>query len=136
MNAICLVVDRLHAGYLGAYGNTWIETPALDRLASRSAVFDRAVIDSPHLGSIIPLVLAGMACNVSGAAAESRPSLPALLRDAGIATTVLLTDEPQVARHPLAAEFRCERIEIDPPLANGNGCRGSTKRTSPSVSSR
>jgi arylsulfatase A-like enzyme len=49
MNAVCMIIDRLHAGYVGAYGNAWIETPALDRLASRSVVFDRALIDSPQL---------------------------------------------------------------------------------------
>ena len=49
MNAICLVFDRLHVGYLGPYGNSWIETPAWNRLASQSMVFDQALIDSPDL---------------------------------------------------------------------------------------
>ena len=49
MNAICLVFDRLHAGYVGAYGNSWIETPSFDRLASQAFLFDRALIDSPEL---------------------------------------------------------------------------------------
>ena len=49
MNAICLVIDRLHAGYLGAWGNTWIETPWLDRLAAESLVFDQMLVDTPHL---------------------------------------------------------------------------------------
>ena len=44
---------------------------------------------------------------------EPRPSLAALLSEAGV-TTALLTDEPQVARHPLAVDFD-EIIEIDPP---------------------
>jgi arylsulfatase A-like enzyme len=39
VNAICLVVDRLHTGFLGAYGNTWIETPVFDRLAAESFHF-------------------------------------------------------------------------------------------------
>ena len=50
--------------------------------------------------------------------AESRPSLAALL-DAADVTTVLLTDEPQVARHPLAEDFD-ELIEIDPPWQANN----------------
>jgi arylsulfatase A-like enzyme len=33
--------DRWHLGYLGCYGNDWIETPHLDRLASRAVVFDQ-----------------------------------------------------------------------------------------------
>ncbi len=34
--------DRLHTGYLGCYGNDWIETPHLDRLAGEGVVFDEA----------------------------------------------------------------------------------------------
>ena len=49
MNAICLVFDRLHAGYVGAYGNSWIDTPWLDRLASQSLLLDCALVDSPDL---------------------------------------------------------------------------------------
>ena len=40
MNAIVLVLDSLHLGYLGCYGNQWISTPNLDRLAARGVVFD------------------------------------------------------------------------------------------------
>jgi hypothetical protein len=111
MNAICLVVDRLHAGYLGAYGNTWIDTPNIDRLASQSAVFDQALVDSPQLERLYRSYWQGWhaLCPPSG----SRPGLAALLRSAGVATT-LLTDDPQVARHPLADEFD-ELVEIDPP---------------------
>ena len=31
-NIICFLTDRLHLGYLGAYGNSWIGTAAFDRL--------------------------------------------------------------------------------------------------------
>jgi arylsulfatase A-like enzyme len=39
--AVVVTFDRLHLGYLGCYGNDWIETPHLDRLATSSVVFDR-----------------------------------------------------------------------------------------------
>jgi arylsulfatase A-like enzyme len=39
--AVVVTFDRLHLGYLGCYGNDWIETPHLDRLATRAVVFDR-----------------------------------------------------------------------------------------------
>src|SRR5258708_6495236 len=26
-NILCIVIDRLHVGFVGAYGNTWISTP-------------------------------------------------------------------------------------------------------------
>ncbi len=112
MNAICLVLDRLHAGYVGAYGNAWIETPALDRLASRSLVFDRALVDSPQLERLYRSYWQGWHA-LCPAAEASRPSLAALLREAGV-STALMTDEPQVARHSLAVDFD-ELIEIDPP---------------------
>ena len=41
-NIICFLTDRLHLGYLGAYGNSWIGTAAFDRLACESVLFDRA----------------------------------------------------------------------------------------------
>ena len=112
MNAICLVFDRLHAGYLGAYGNSWTETPSFDRLASQAFLFDRAVIDSPELERLYRSYWQGWHA-LCPDAPEARPSLAAMLDGADV-TTVLLTDEPQVARHPLAEDFD-ELIEIDPP---------------------
>ncbi|MEN6407712.1 MAG: sulfatase-like hydrolase/transferase [Thermoguttaceae bacterium] len=112
MNAICFVVDRLHAGHLGSYGNAWIETPCLDRLAAQSLVFDRVRIDSPQLDRLYRSYWHGLhaMCPV---APDDRPSLAELLRSTGVNTT-LLTDDPDVARHPLAADFD-ELVEIDPP---------------------
>ena len=40
MNVIVIINDSLRWDYLGCYGNDWIKTPNLDRLASESAVFD------------------------------------------------------------------------------------------------
>jgi arylsulfatase A-like enzyme len=40
MNVIVVVCNGLHLGFLGAYGNSWIETPNLDRLATEGIVFD------------------------------------------------------------------------------------------------
>ena len=40
MNVIVVVCNSLHLGFLGAYGNAWIETPSLDRLAAEGVVFD------------------------------------------------------------------------------------------------
>ena len=40
MNVIVVVCNSLHLGFLGAYGNSWIETPHLDRLAAEGVVFD------------------------------------------------------------------------------------------------
>lgn len=40
MNAIVVVCNCLRLDFLGAYGNAWIETPNLDRLAAAGVVFD------------------------------------------------------------------------------------------------
>jgi len=113
MNAICFVIDRLHAGYLGAMGNAWIDTPALDRLASRATVFDRSVIDSAEPDLLCRSHWQGLHAICPSSADPRRPTLAALLRQSGV-NTVLLTDQPQAARHPLAADFD-ELVEIDPP---------------------
>jgi len=113
MNAICLVIDRLHVGHLGAYGNTWIETPAMDRLASQSLVFDQALVDSPALEALYRSYWHGWHALCAHQPPAGRPTLSALLRDAGV-TTALLSDERLVSRHALAVDFD-ELIEIDPP---------------------
>jgi arylsulfatase A-like enzyme len=40
MNVIVIINDSLRWDYLGCYGNNWIKTPNIDKLASESAVFD------------------------------------------------------------------------------------------------
>lgn len=40
MNVIVIACNGLHLGFLGPYGNAWIETPHLDRLAAEGVVFD------------------------------------------------------------------------------------------------
>jgi arylsulfatase A-like enzyme len=42
MNLVVIVSDTLRRDHLGCYGNTWIRTPNLDRLARESLVLDRA----------------------------------------------------------------------------------------------
>lgn len=42
MNVILIVADTLRADHLGSYGNGWIRTPSLDRLAREGVRFARA----------------------------------------------------------------------------------------------
>jgi hypothetical protein len=55
MRALVLAFDRLSLSYIGCYGNTWIETPQLDRLAAQSVVFDRCyaadVSEAPRISA-------------------------------------------------------------------------------------
>jgi len=112
MNAICLVIDRLHAGYLGAYGNAWIDTPSIDRLACEGFVFDQALVVSPRTQTLSAAVWLGRH-PLDRREPEDRRTLPQRLATAGVHTT-LLTDEPAVADDPLAETF-AERVELDLP---------------------
>lgn len=89
MNAICLVVDRLHAGYVGCYGNAWISTPALSRLAAESFVLDQAVVDTPTLSGLYRSWWSGR----HAAEPDAAWSLPRALSAAGVSTT-LISDTP------------------------------------------
>jgi arylsulfatase A-like enzyme len=46
---ICITIDGLRASALGAYGNTWHPTPALDALASQSRAVDWMYCERPTL---------------------------------------------------------------------------------------
>jgi hypothetical protein len=47
MNAIVFALRGCPAGWLGAYGNEWVATPNLDRLAAEAVVFDQHISDCP-----------------------------------------------------------------------------------------
>lgn len=57
MKAIVIDIPGLHLGYLGCYGNDWIETPNFDRLAAGGVVFDQQYADCP--GSPTPSAWTG-----------------------------------------------------------------------------
>lgn len=105
-NVLCLVLDRWHAGYLGAYGNAWLGTPELDRFAAESLVAERMLIDSPAIDSLYASWWLGCHHLASPKLREGWQGLPERLAGAGI-ETVLWTDEPEVARHPLARFDDC-----------------------------
>jgi arylsulfatase A-like enzyme len=47
MKILVLNARALHLGYLGCYGNEWVATAALDRLAAKGVVFDQHYADRP-----------------------------------------------------------------------------------------
>ncbi len=99
-HALCIVVDRLSAGFLGAYGNSWIETPHIDHFASQAVVFDQTVIDSPQL----PLLYESFWRGCHSLSSHPATAMPEVLKSAGIATW-LFTDDSQVAGLELAELF-------------------------------
>jgi arylsulfatase A-like enzyme len=113
MNIVAIVLDRLHAGYLGCYGNTWIATPAFDRLAAEGFLFQQAIIDSPDLADAYEAMWRGTHAAERGGEGgrASAPSLAELARRSG-ARTVLVTDDPAIANHRAAEAFD-ETVELD-----------------------
>lgn len=111
MNTICLIFDRLNPGFLGPYGNTWAETPHLDRLAAESFVFDQVLVDSPDLDLLYRSYWHGWHAMRRDRPAADRPPLAALLAQQGVHCQ-LWTDTSAVARHPLASAFQ-EQIRFE-----------------------
>lgn len=108
-NAIVLVVDRLGAGYLGPYGNTWIDTPNFNRLAAESLLFEFAMADSPHLPLLYRSYWKGLHAMSDDTAADS---LPESLVATDIHTAVV-TDDQAVAELKWIDAFD-ERITLSP----------------------
>lgn len=111
-SAIVVVVDRLGAGFLGPYGNTWLETPEFNRLASQSCLFEQVLADSARLESCCRSYWRGLHAMGMREDEVTGPSLPGMASGENLAAT-LITDEPVVADHPLAAGFR-ERVVLAP----------------------
>lgn len=103
MNIVVLSIDRLHAGYLGCYGNAWVATPHFNHLTAESIVFDQAIIDHPRLENLFNTWWLGRHA-LEQSACEPPTTLAERLAAAGFATC-LITDEPRVASHSLAGHF-------------------------------
>lgn len=108
-NAVVLVFDRLGAGYLGPYGNTWIETPSCNRLAAEATLVEWALADAVDLRAVYRSYWQGL-----HALCPERPvrSLPEALAAAGV-HCALVTDETELLDFPGAAAF-AERIVLTP----------------------
>lgn len=48
MKVLMIAPRGLNLGHVGCYGNQWIDTPTLDRLAAEGVVFDHHYADRPH----------------------------------------------------------------------------------------
>ena len=100
-NLICFALDRLHRNFLGAYGNTWIRTPGLDRLAFHATVFDQHVLESPHPEKVLASIWTGRHPLES---VSENTSLQEILRGNGI-QPVLITDKPGILPRAFSEQF-------------------------------
>lgn len=99
MKALVLTLRGCHLGYLGCYGNAWIATPVLDRLAARGIVFDQHLADVPDTDAARRTWRDGQP-HFPDADASSTFDLLESLRNAGV-MTVLVAD----GSRPLPAAF-------------------------------
>ncbi len=120
MNIISVVIDRLHVGYLGCYGNSWIGTPNFDQFAAAGFLFDQALIESPVLAAQYASFT-----SLSAPAGVPDVSLVQRLREAGI-PTALVTDDAAVAELPWTAALDdVVRVEIE----HGDNCATDIEET-------
>jgi arylsulfatase A-like enzyme len=119
MKVLVISVRGLHLGYLGCYGNSWIETPAIDGLAAEGIVFDQHFATNPepsaarrswrtgrwHLPALTPQ---------SSETPAVEADLLALLRQAKVATH-LIVDGSRDA--PPGFDHGWDQVVVVPPRA-------------------
>lgn len=112
-NLVVLVIDGLQPAMLGPYGNTWVATPAWNRLAAESLLLDRCWLDD-----FTPRAFAQSAW--SGAPLWAGPQAGANvigeLTAAG-RRTLLLTDDEDLLDAPAATAFAEQQF-----VAPGENC--------------
>jgi arylsulfatase A-like enzyme len=101
MRALVIEASGLSPGYIGCYGNEWVATPTLDRLAAEGVVFDRHYCDCPD--STVTgqawqtgryhLPLPGE--DVTAIPSQPTPSFP-LLREHGVGTFLITNQEDRL----------------------------------------
>jgi arylsulfatase A-like enzyme len=100
-NIVLVVSDTFRRDHIGAYGNDWIRTPALDRLAAQSVVFDNHLIGSfPTMPARADLLTGRLSLTFMtwGPLAGDLPTLPGLLSENGY-LTMGIVDTPFYVRN-------------------------------------
>jgi arylsulfatase A-like enzyme len=97
MRAIVISADGLGAGWLGAYGNEWVATPHLDRLAAEGAVFDQHFAEVPDAAGARRAWRTGAHHFPGAEPLPERPDLLTALRERGVAAWLI---HPGSARGP------------------------------------
>ncbi|MCC6494147.1 MAG: sulfatase-like hydrolase/transferase [Pirellulales bacterium] len=111
-NAVVIAIDGLRASALGAYGNSWYPTPAMDELASQAQVLDWMWCPGPDLAQFYAACWRLGEASTPPTGSEQRDSrgtgdsslatpgdsatLPRLLIASGV-QPVVLTDVPEIA---------------------------------------
>ena len=88
MKCLVIVLENCRLDYFGCYGNDWLSTPAIDRLASESVVFDQHFADCPTPAG----ARRGWRTGRYGIASQSDRRLAEALWERGV-LTAMLADE-------------------------------------------
>jgi arylsulfatase A-like enzyme len=97
MKVIVVLLRGLHLGYLGCYGNEWIDTPHLDRLAAEGVVFDQHFAECPDAAAARRAWRSGLLTPP----ADEPPDLISLLQESGVSCQLIVD-----AAHDDASDFR------------------------------
>ncbi len=108
MKVLVITARGLHLGYIGAYGNDWIDTPALDRLAAEGVVFDQHIADCPEPAGARRAWRSGLHHLPLAEESVSAPlpghDLVRLLKNRGVVTALVL-DESRPAPTEFSADW-------------------------------
>ena len=75
-NVLFICSDQQRTDTIGAYGNDWIETPALNELAERSFVFQNAYVTQPVCSPARSTMMTGLYPHSAGVVRNSQPGRP------------------------------------------------------------
>ncbi|MFO0800865.1 MAG: sulfatase-like hydrolase/transferase [Gemmataceae bacterium] len=102
MSVIVFAVRGLPAWWLGPYGNEWVVTPTLDRLAAEGITFDRHLSDCPDSDAAGRAWLSGrhQVPPMSGDTPEARPVLLEALAAVGVRTVLVRANYPDTDGPP------------------------------------
>jgi arylsulfatase A-like enzyme len=110
-NILVVAVDGLRASALGAYGNTTYPTPALDRFATESLLFDNCYAPSADLADIYRALWQSLHPARTSSGSLHGP-MPRLVKNLGYHST-LVTDQSQVVALADVADFH-ECVHLAP----------------------
>jgi arylsulfatase A-like enzyme len=113
---LVVAVDGLRASALGAYGNTAYGTPALDKLATDSFLFDSCFAPTAELPAVYRALWQSLHPLRTNDYAAGKLTLPDALAERDY-QSILLTDAADVAEFGAAAGFgECVQISGDPDM--------------------
>ncbi len=113
MKVLVITARGLQAGAVGAYGNTWLDTPALDRLAAGAVVFDGHFADRADAAGARRAWRSGRydlpaPGEAAAPAPAEAPDLVRALRDRGIHTCLIVDSS-----RPAPPEFEAGWDEVE-----------------------